>query len=116
MPSTRSVQKLDDDDVFVAIAHPVRRQILDELVQSDMNANSLASKFDVSRSAVSQHLSILVDSGLVNRQKQGRQRVYSLQADNLAEVYQWVEQFKQFWSSRLDNLGKLLDEMEDEGD
>ena len=117
MPSVRRVQKLDDNDVFVAIAHPVRRDILDKLVKQDMNASSIAGKFNhVSRSAVSQHLTILVDSGLVNRNKQGREQVYSIQADNLAEVYQWVQKFEHFWIQGLDLLGDILDEMAEEED
>ncbi len=116
MPSVSRVQKLDDNDVFVAIAHPVRRDILDKLVKEDMNASRIAGTFKVSRSAVSQHLTILVDSGLVNRNKQGREQVYSIQADNLAEVYRWVQKFEQFWSQRLDLLGDLLDDMADEED
>ena len=114
MPSVSRVQKLDGNDVFVAIAHPVRRDILDQLVKQDMNASAIADEFKVSRSAVSQHLGILVDSGLVNRNKQGREQIYSIQADKLAEVYQWINKFEKFWSERLDLLGSVLDEMKDE--
>ena len=116
MPSVNRVQKLDENDVFVAIAHPVRRNILDQLVKEDMNASGIANGFKVSRSAVSQHLSILVDSGLVNRTKQGREQVYSIQADNLAEVHRWVGKFEQFWNQRLDLLADVLDEIADEED
>lgn len=109
MPS-RTVYKLDND-VFVAIAHPVRRQILEALAQESLTTNAIAEPFDVSRSAISQHLGLLVDTGLVTRQKQGRTQVYQLRPDNLNEVYQWIQQFEGMWNASLDRLGDLLDDL-----
>jgi len=112
MPS-RSIHK-PENDVFVAIAHPVRRQILEALAQESLTTSEIAQPFDVSRSAISQHLSLLVDTGLVTREKQGRTQVYQVKPDNLNEVYQWMQQFEGIWNASLDRLGDLLDELADE--
>ena len=112
MPS-RTVYKLEND-VFVAIAHPVRRQILEALAQGSMTTNEIAKPFDVSRSAISQHLSLLVDTGLVTREKQGRKQAYRVQPDNLNQIYEWIQQFEGIWNSSLDRLGDLLEEIAEE--
>jgi len=112
MPS-RSVYK-SDNDVFVAIAHPVRRQILEALAQGSMTTNEIAEPFDVSRSAISQHLGLLVDTGLVVREKKGRTQVYQVKPENLNEIYQWMQQFEGIWNASLDRLGDLLDDMANE--
>lgn len=112
MPS-RTIYKLEND-VFVAIAHPVRRQILETLAQESMTTNAIAEPFDVSRSAISQHLTLLVDTGLVIRKKQGRTQVYSIQPENLNQVYEWIQKFEGMWNANLDRLGTLLDELADE--
>lgn len=112
MPTTRkTVRELDSSDVFIAIAHPVRRQILDQLVNQDLSTSNIAKPFDISRSAVSQHLGILVESGLVTRERQGREQMYHLEPEALREVYLWVQRYEQFWTEKLDNLGTLLDEL-----
>ncbi|MEO0563309.1 MAG: metalloregulator ArsR/SmtB family transcription factor [Chloroflexota bacterium] len=100
-----------DIDVFTAIAHPVRREILEILASGDRTAGELTAPFEVSRSAVSQHLSLLVDAGLIERRRQGRKQLYQIQPDNLNEVYRWIQQFEAFWAERLDNLGQVLDEI-----
>lgn len=114
MPSVRKTVGEVDADVFTAIAHPVRRQILDMLASGDMTVNKIAEPFDVTRSAVSQHLSILLASGLVTQQKQGRENVYHLRPENLNEVYQWIKHYERFWSEKLDALEAYLDSMPEE--
>ncbi|MCC6614827.1 MAG: winged helix-turn-helix transcriptional regulator [Anaerolineae bacterium] len=100
-----------DTDIFAAIAHPVRRQILDTLLQGDMTVTALSAPFDVSRSAISQHLGILMDSGLVSMEKRGREHYYQLRPDNLNEIARWIGQYEHFWQQKLDALGDYLDEM-----
>lgn len=112
MPS-RTIYKLDND-VFIAIAHPVRRQILDALAQGSLTTNEIAQPFDVSRSAISQHLTILIETGLVSREKQGRKQVYQVQPDNLNEIYQWLQKFEGMWNASLDRLSDLLNELAEE--
>lgn len=109
MPS-RTIHKLEND-VFIAIAHPVRRQILEALAQESMTTNTIAKPFDVSRSAISQHLSLLVETGLVTREKHGRTQVYKIQPENLNEVYHWMQQFEGMWNASLDRLGGVLDQL-----
>ncbi len=117
MPAIKKTVQHTDADVFTAIAHPVRRQILEQLMQGPLTATALAQPFDITRSAVSQHLGILTDAGLVVRTRQGREQVYRLRPDNLSEVQGWISRFERFWPQKLDALAALLDDMqaEDEG-
>ncbi|MFN2464090.1 MAG: ArsR/SmtB family transcription factor [Candidatus Dormibacteria bacterium] len=98
-----------NDDVFTAIAHPLRRALLDDLSQGDMSVSSLAQRYRVSRPAVSQHLRILLEAGLVNGTRTGRNNNYGLRAERLAQVYEWLRKYEQFWSERMSELGKYLD-------
>ena len=116
MPAIRKTVQHTDVDVFTAIAHPVRRQILEQLMNGPLTANALAEPFDITRSAVSQHLGILTDAGLVMRQRQGREQVYRLRPDNLSEVQSWISRFEQLWPQKLDSLAALLDKMQAEED
>jgi DNA-binding transcriptional ArsR family regulator len=111
MPSSRKTSQHVDTDVFTAIAHPVRREILDLLTRGEQSASSLAEPFDVSRSAISQHLGILLDSGLVIREKRGREQMYRLRPENLNQVYRWIRQYEHFWPEKLDALEAFLDTM-----
>lgn len=95
-------------DVFEAIGHPARRQILDLLVMADRSVNSLAGHFAISRPAVSQHLRILLDAGLVTEERRGRERLYHLNAEQLSPVRDWLAQYERFWDNRLDQLKKVL--------
>src|SRR5687768_5984578 len=90
MPSTHRPIEPIETDVFTAIAHPVRRKILHSLLGSSLTVTDLAEPFVVSgaisRSAVSQHLTVLLDSGLVAVEKRGREHFYRLRPENLNEV------------------------------
>lgn len=103
-------------DVFTAIAHPLRRQILDALRDGEKTVTLLAEPFDVSRPAISQHLGILLESGLVERTKRGREQYYQLRPENLNQVRDWIAHFERFWTTRLDALGDFLDDYDDEED
>ena len=108
--TTKTVQHADAD-VFTAIAHPVRRQLLDMLTDKEHSVNELAEPFapHMSRPAISQHLRILLDTGLVSEARQGRERRYRLHAERLYEVQQWLTTYQRFWQNRLDALGDYLD-------
>lgn len=95
-------------DVFAAIAHPLRRRILDLLAEEDRPVNAIASSFDVSRPAVSQHLRILLDAGLVAERRHGRERRYRLVPERLTGVYDWLAHYERFWLQRLQNLSDHL--------
>ncbi len=108
--SAKTVQQTDAD-VFSAIAHPVRRQLLDMLTQKEHSVNELAEPFaaSMSRPAISQHLRILLDSGLVSEARQGRERRYRLHAERLYEVQRWLQTYQQFWQNHLAALGDYLE-------
>ena len=94
--------------VLEAISQPVRREILNQLRNGEKPAASLAAAFQVSFPAVSQHLAILKQAGLLNERRVGRQRIYQLRAKPLKEVYDWVSAYEQFWSNKLGELGEFL--------
>src|SRR5215472_14972515 len=99
-------------DVFQAIADPTRRAIISMVAQEPLNLNSLAEQFDVTRQAVSLHVKILTECGLIVIKQQGRERYCEAQLEMLGEVAQWVEQFKQYWESRLDSLENYLSKLQ----
>ena len=99
-----------DADVFTALAHPIRRQLLDQLADGARPVKDLAAPFATTRQAISQHLRILLAAGLVQERKQGRERIYQLQAQPLAEVEQWLASYRRFWRGRLATLGGYLQE------
>ena len=103
-----------DADVFAALAHPIRRQLLDQLASGGRSVKDLAAPFATTRQAISQHLQILLAAGLVKEHKQGRERVYQLQAQPLAEVEQWLASYRRFWRGRLGTLGAYLQEHQGE--
>ena len=94
--------------VFGAISHPARRQILDLLVGTDRSVNAIAEHFEMSRPAVSQHLGILLDAGLVTEQRRGRERHYHLVPARLGPVLDWIAHYERFWDHHLARLQKHL--------
>lgn len=96
-------------DVFHAIADQNRRKLLEVLAREERSVQALMPEFDITIGAVSQHLQILLASGLVTRQKQGRYRIYKARPEALREIHDWTEQYRRFWESRLDRLGDYLD-------
>ena len=98
-------------DVFQAIADPTRRRLLHLVAAGDQPVKALATAFPMSRPAVSQHLRILQQAGLVVERKVGRERHYQLRAAPLREVSAWVQQYERFWDERLDALGAHLETM-----
>ena len=95
-------------DVFQAIADPTRRKILSLLAQESLNLNSVAEKFHSSRPAISKHIKILTECGLITIKQQGRQRYCEAKLQKLNEVSEWVEQHKIFWTKKLDALDDFL--------
>lgn len=103
-------------DVFQAIADPNRRAIISMLAeQPKLNVNSLAEKFKISRPAVSRHLKILSECGLIVTSQKGRQKYCALRADKLSEVSTWVEQYRKFWEERFDALDSYLASLRGQG-
>lgn len=95
-------------DVFGAISHPARRHMLDLLAEADCSVNALAGHFAMSRPAVSQHLRVLLDAGLVTEERHGRERRYHFVPEQLGTVRDWLAQYERFWDDRLKRLQRLL--------
>jgi DNA-binding transcriptional ArsR family regulator len=100
----------DSSDVFHAIADPNRRRLLDVLAEGDAPAQDLAGRFSISFAAVSQHLKVLREAGLVASRAEGRQRIYRLTPERLQMVNDWTGRYRRFWEGRLERLGLYLDE------
>jgi len=98
-------------DVFQAIADPTRRAILALLAVQALSLNAVAENFNISRPAVSKHVKVLTECGLIVIKQQGRERYCEAQLDRLSEVSAWVEQYRQFWESKLDTLAIYLEKL-----
>jgi len=96
-------------DVFQAITDPTRRDIIGLLAGQTLTLNAVADNFRMSQPAVSKHMRILAECGLVTVQKQGRERHCTAQLAALQEVARWAEQYRIFWNNRLDTLQNLLE-------
>jgi DNA-binding transcriptional ArsR family regulator len=95
-------------DVFQAIADPTRREIINLIAHQSLNLNSVAENFDVSRPAISKHIRILTECGLIVIKKQGRERFCEARLENLNKVSHWIEQYRVFWMNKLDALEDFL--------
>jgi DNA-binding transcriptional ArsR family regulator len=100
------------EQVFRAISDPTRRAILDTLGrQGERTVGQLLAPFPFSQPAMSKHLRVLRDAGLVSDRKVGRERLYQVEARALKSVADWVRYYERFWARKMDRLGILLDEM-----
>src|SRR2546427_11049885 len=95
---------------YAALAEPHRRQILDLLRNGDRSVNDLVARLKLSQPGVSKHLKVLLEAGLVEVRPEGRRRWYGLRAQPLAEVDEWLEPYRVYWSDRLDALARHLEE------
>jgi DNA-binding transcriptional ArsR family regulator len=100
-------------DAFNAVAEPRRRQILGLLAQGDRSVGELVDVLDLAQPAVSKHLQVLRDVGLVRAREDGRRRVYRFEGAALKPIHDWVRQFEQTWTERFDRLDVVLQELED---
>ncbi|MES2515480.1 MAG: metalloregulator ArsR/SmtB family transcription factor [Bacteroidota bacterium] len=101
-------------DAFQAIADPTRRAILGLLAIQTLTLNAVAENFDISRPAISKHVKVLEECGLITIKQQGRERYCEAKLDQLNEVSEWVQQYKQFWEDKLDALQLYLDKIQKE--
>jgi len=99
-------------DVFQAIADPTRRGIIELIAGQSLNLNAIAEKFEVSRPAISQHIKILTECGLIVIKKQGRERFCEAKLQQLDEVSVWAEQYRRLWADKFEALDKLLIQMQ----
>ena len=98
-------------DVFQAIADPTRREIIGLLAKKSLNLNAIAENFSVTRQAVSLHIKILAECGLIEITNQGRERYCEAKLDKLDEVSRWVENYRRHWENKLDSLETYLDKL-----
>ncbi|TAE58973.1 MAG: ArsR family transcriptional regulator [Bacteroidetes bacterium] len=99
-------------DVFQALADPTRREIITLIARKPLTPNAVADSFDVSRQAISKHIKILTECGLLVIRPQGRERLYAVQPQKLGEVSDWLENFRTIWETRFDKLDTLLQNMD----
>jgi DNA-binding transcriptional ArsR family regulator len=99
-------------DVFQAIADPTRRDIITLIAQGPLTLNDVADRFDISRQAISKHIKILTECGIVVIEQQGRERYCSVEAAKLNEVSNWLTHFRKIWEARFDKLDNLLLKMQ----
>jgi DNA-binding transcriptional ArsR family regulator len=93
---------------FSALADPTRRAILARLASGEASVNELAEPFDMSLPAVTKHLKVLQRAGLISQSRMAQQRPCKLEAGPLQEAVSWIEQYRQFWEQRLDQLDNYL--------
>jgi DNA-binding transcriptional ArsR family regulator len=96
-------------DVFQAIADPTRREIIGLLAKKTLTLNGVAENFAVSRPAISKHIKVLTECGLVVIRQQGRERYCQVDFNKLKEVSDWVTQYHSFWNQKLDALEGFLE-------
>ena len=98
-------------DVFQAIADPVRREIIELIANQPLTINAIARNFDISRPAVSKHIKILTECGVVVITKDGRERFCKIEAKSLIPVTNWVEQYRNLWEDKLDSFSDYLNQL-----
>lgn len=95
-------------DVYQAIADPTRRAILALIAIHSLTPNAIAAHFDSSRQAVSKHLRILTECELLTQEQHGREIYYHLNSNKMKEIDQWLNQFRDLWESRFNELDQVL--------
>lgn len=95
-------------DIFQAIADPTRRQIIGMLAHQPLNVSAIAKEFDMTRQAVSLHIQLLNDCGLIIIKQQGRERHCEAKLEKLKEITDWVDQYRKYWDNKFDSLESYL--------
>jgi DNA-binding transcriptional ArsR family regulator len=103
-------------DVFSILADPHRRRIIDMLAERERSVNELVAAFSVSQPAISRHLRVLRDAGMVVVRGEAQQRIYRLQPEPLSAVDAWLARYRDFWNDRLDALEHLAEQGSAAGD
>ncbi|WP_258101653.1 ArsR/SmtB family transcription factor [Marinoscillum pacificum] len=97
-------------DVFVGVSDPTRRSIVHMLTVKSMRLNDLAENFEISRPAISKHVKVLEECGVIAIESRGRERICQIKPQALKELADWINQYKAFWNQSLDQLEFLLSE------
>jgi len=104
---------VDEDGVFRALADPTRRAIFERLTHGEAAVRDLTPHFRISQPAVSQHLAVLREAGLVSERREGRLVYYRVEPRGLRPLLGWIAHYQAFWSERIDSLQALLKEMDE---
>ena len=96
------------DAVFGALADPTRRAILSRLTQGELSVTEIAAPFTVSQPAISRHLKVLEDAGLISRSRKATARLSHLEAEPLREATEWLSGYREFWDESYERLDALL--------
>jgi DNA-binding transcriptional ArsR family regulator len=107
-----SKAKVNIERVFHALGDPTRRAMVEKLSEGPLSVSRLAAPFDITLTAVVQHLQVLEESQLVHTEKTGRVRTCRLETAGLFALEQWINDRRSMWERRLDRLGELLEEEE----
>ncbi|MFY9984701.1 MAG: metalloregulator ArsR/SmtB family transcription factor [Chthoniobacterales bacterium] len=99
------------DAAFAALADPTRRAIVERLSRSEARVTELAEPFPMSLNAVSKHIRVLEASGVVERHRQGRDHILSINTRSLDEVLGWIERMRRYWEERLEAMERVLREL-----
>ncbi|MHA1992084.1 MAG: ArsR/SmtB family transcription factor [Candidatus Hodarchaeales archaeon] len=97
--------------VFMALAHPIRREILSTLVDGGASVKELAKPYNLSIVAITKHLKILERAGLISKTKNAQLRISHLQAGPLKYASDWVQKYKEFWTDSFDKLDEYIEEL-----
>jgi DNA-binding transcriptional ArsR family regulator len=97
--------------VLEALGDPIRGRIVELLAERDLAAGDIAQRFSVTRPAVSRHLRVLREAGLVNVRGEAQRRMYQLDPKRLVELVSWTQKLRTKWEARLDELGRHLDDL-----
>lgn len=101
---------VDLDAVFSALSHPTRRAIIEHLAQGERTVTELAAPHDVSLPAISQHIRVLEDAGLLAQTKDGRLRICALEAAPLSAAFSWILRYRVFWEDLLDDIQRKVEQ------
>ncbi|MEO6630718.1 MAG: metalloregulator ArsR/SmtB family transcription factor [Mucilaginibacter sp.] len=101
-------------DVFQAIADPTRREIINLVAFNPLNLNAIADRFDISRPAISQQIKILAECGLISIKKKGRERYCEASLQQLNDVSNWIEKYRELWEEKFNKLDDLLKNMQNQ--
>ena len=99
-------------DVFQAIADPVRREIIELLSTETLTVNQVAERFDISRPAISKHLKILNECGIVDFNQVGRERLCLIQPKKLIPAFLWIKQYNKLWEDRIDSFENYINQIQ----
>jgi DNA-binding transcriptional ArsR family regulator len=111
--ATRELTERDLDQAFGALSDPTRRAILARLSEGDACVLDVAAPFPMSQPAVTKHLNVLEEAGLISRHRRARQRLCHLEPVRLKQLSDWVGSYREFWKESFERLDELLEELQD---